>query len=61
MTDYQLGYEHGFNDGKPNIGINKYPNNINYLQGFNDGDYARVYMPEYMETHYLGSNDTLGE
>ena len=58
MTDYQLGYEHGFNDGKSRAGIEKYPLNANYAAGFDDGDNARVFMPDYMENHYMGNNDT---
>ena len=57
-TDYELGYEHGFNHGA-GIGVKKYPNNANYCAGFADGDYARVYMPTYTEEHYLGANDTM--
>jgi len=59
MTDYELGYLHGFNDGKSIIGIKKYSNNANYCAGFKDGDYARVYMPDFMENHYMGNNDTM--
>ena len=62
MNDYELGYTHGYNNNS-GVGVNKYPNNPNYLQGFKDGDharvYARVYGPSYDEPEYLGSNDTL--
>ena len=58
MTDYDLGYEHGFNDHKPRSGVKKYPNNTNYMAGFNDGDNSRVYMHRYIAPNYLGSNDT---
>jgi hypothetical protein len=57
MTDYELGYEHGFNDGKPRPGVEKYPLNSNYTAGFDDGDYARCNMPSYMESLSMGSND----
>jgi len=57
MTDYELGYEHGFNNGG-GVGVNKYPNNRNYVEGFRDGDYARVYAPRYDEEEYFGSNDS---
>jgi len=57
MTDYKIGYWHGYNDNG-GIGVNKYPNNPNYSEGFKDGDYARVNMPVYREPEYLGSNDT---
>ena len=58
MTDYELGYEHGFNDGKPRPGEKKYPHNQNYCEGFSDGDYARVFKPFYVESLYAGNNDT---
>lgn len=57
MTDYDLGYEHGFNSRKATPGIEKYPLNANYAAGFDDGDYARVYQPVYSEPEYMGSND----
>jgi hypothetical protein len=59
MTDFDLGYEHGFNNGKSSVGVKKYPNNANYCAGFKDGDHARVYMPDFMENHYMGNNDTM--
>lgn len=52
MTDYELGYKHGFINC-----IKKYPNNLNYMEGFRDGNYARVYMPNYESPDYIGSND----
>lgn len=51
MTDYELGYQHGYNNGG-GIGVNKYPNNANYVAGFQDGDYARVYQPVYENQYY---------
>ncbi len=45
MTDYELGYQHGFNGNGSRPGVKKYPNNFNYCAGFNDGDWARVYKP----------------
>lgn len=51
MTDYELGYQHGYNSGG-GIGVNKYPNNANYVAGFRDGDYARVYQPVYENQYY---------
>jgi hypothetical protein len=58
MTDYELGYKHGYNNNG-GIGINKYPNNFNYMKGFKDGDYARVYQPSYDEPEHIGSNDSM--
>lgn len=58
MNDYELGYEHGYNRGRSRPGVNKYPNNANYTEGFRDGNYARCRMPEYREPDYLGANDT---
>ena len=46
MTDYELGYSHGYNDNRAHPGVNKYPNNKNYCDGFRDGDWARVYQPK---------------
>lgn len=45
MTDYELGYQHGFNDDRSFPGVKKYPNNPNYCKGFRDGDWARVNAP----------------
>ncbi len=58
MTDYERGYEHGYNN-RGGIGVNKYPNNANYVAGFQEGDYARIYQPVYDEPEYMGSNDTV--
>ena len=52
MTDYELGYEHGFNDDKPTPGVKKYPHNANYCEGFRDGDWARVHAPRYSEDEF---------
>jgi hypothetical protein len=52
MNDYDLGYKHGFNDSG-RIGTKKYPHNINYCEGFHDGDWARVYMPTQTEREAL--------
>lgn len=46
MTDYELGYKHGYNNNKSMPGVKKYPNNPNYMAGFIDGDWARVYAPK---------------
>jgi len=59
LNDYELGYEHGFNYGNPRPGLNNYPNNASYCEGFKDGDYARVYMPRRQPAAYAGANDTL--
>jgi hypothetical protein len=59
MTDYELGYKHGYNHNG-GIGVTKYPNNFNYMQGFKDGDYARVYQPSYDEPEHAGANDSMG-
>lgn len=45
MTDYELGYMHGYNDNRSAPGLKKYPNNPNYCAGFCEGDWARVYQP----------------
>ena len=57
MTDYELGYEHGFNDRKYSAGIKKYPLNTNYCEGYSDGNNRRIYEPVYEEPNYLGSNE----
>jgi len=57
MSDFDLGYQHGYNNGGDR-GIKKYPNNANYLEGFKDGDHARVFAPTYNEPDYLGADDT---
>lgn len=57
MNDFELGYQHGYNNGGT-VGVKKYPNNANYMEGFKDGDYARVYAPTSEEPDYMGANDT---
>ncbi len=45
MNQYELGYAHGFNDNKSSPGKKQFPNNPEYMEGFKDGDWARVHRP----------------